>query len=535
MFAQILIVMVLATAVTIVAHRRGAQPSLLLVLVGLVASFVPGLNRLELEPHIILNVVLPPLLFSAATEFSYFSFKQRLRSILNLGVMLVAVTAGAVGLAATWIYPEMSLIVALVLGAVISPPDAVTAVAVGRSAGLPTKIMTVLKGESLINDAAALTLFTFATATVASTHLFTSNLLVFFAYGAGVGVATGLGMAVLVHWTRSKLYNATLSTVLSVLVPFTAYMLAEEIHASGVLAVVAAGLYLGHTSSHELPTARNQERQFWLTADALLETFVFAYIGLQLRFVIEDASKSDLTLPWLAALTATTLAVVILIRMVWIYSSASLLRMVQGITGKRFYDADPFGARENFIIGWTGMRGVVTLAAAAGIPLSVLDGSAFPNRDAIQAVAFLVTIGTLLVQGISLPYIIRIFGLTSRTEEARAKQQTAKLMEIARQAGIDAIGKFRRLHDSEDVGTYADLVLKRITSSRDVDAELSVDPSLRYRLVEQILLARRSAVIRARDDRAIDDEIVREVLRQFDAEQMALDGWSAFRAPESEK
>ena len=172
MVSQILIVMIAAIAVTLIAERRGIQAPLLLALVGLAASFIPRLPRLELEPDIILTVVLPPLLFSAAREFSFVSFIRRLGSILNLGVFLVAVTTGIVGAVAAAVMPGMTLAVALVLGAVVSPPDAVTAVAVGRKLKLPAQMMTVLKGESLINDAAALTFFTFATASVAGTHLF---------------------------------------------------------------------------------------------------------------------------------------------------------------------------------------------------------------------------------------------------------------------------------------------------------------------------------------------------------------------------
>src|SRR5689334_12946779 len=190
--SQILLVMIAAIAVTLIAERRGIQAPLLLALVGLAASFIPRLPRLELEPEIILTVVVPPLLFSAAREFSFVSFIRRLGSILNLGVFLVAVTTGIVGAVAAAVMPGMTLAVALVLGAVVSPPDAVTAVAVGRKLNLPSRMMTVLKGESLINDAAALTFFSFAAASVAGTHLFISNVVLYLLYAAIGGFVLGL-------------------------------------------------------------------------------------------------------------------------------------------------------------------------------------------------------------------------------------------------------------------------------------------------------------------------------------------------------
>ncbi|RYZ67591.1 MAG: Na+/H+ antiporter, partial [Proteobacteria bacterium] len=244
MVSQILIVMIAAIAVSIFAERRDIQPPLLLALVGLGASFIPTLPRLEIEPDIILTVVLPPLLYSAAREFSFDSFMRRFGSIANLGVVLILVTTTIVGAVAAAVIPGLPIAAATVLAAVVSPPDAVTATAVGRKLGLPGKMMTVLKGESLINDAAALTLFTFATATVTGTHLFIENRYLFFVYSAVVGVGVGLLIGAIVQRFRTRLKNPTLSTVLSVLVPFAAYLIAEELGASGVLAVVAAGFDL---------------------------------------------------------------------------------------------------------------------------------------------------------------------------------------------------------------------------------------------------------------------------------------------------
>ena len=303
MFAQILVVMIVAIAIAALAERRNAQPALLVAMVGLAASFIPGLHRLELAPEIILGVFLPPMLFSAASDFSLSSFAKRLGSIVNLGVFMVFATAGLVGILANMLVPGLGS-AALVLGAVLAPPDAVAAISIGRKAGLPTAVMTVLKGESLINDAAALTLFTVAVAAVTGTHSFIDSTPLYFLYAALLGTLVGMGIGHLARIARHKLTNPSLATAISVIVPFAAYLLAEELHASGVLAVVAAGFALGHHATEAGFAERMQERSFWRTIDTLLETFVFAYIGLQLRFVIGDAAAAGYAIWQLLAASA---------------------------------------------------------------------------------------------------------------------------------------------------------------------------------------------------------------------------------------
>lgn len=539
--------MIAAIAVTIIAERRNTQPPLLLALIGLLASFIPGLARLELEPEIILTVVLPPLLFSAAREFSLTSFLMRLGSIVNLGVLLVAVTAVAVGAVAANIIPGMTLAAALVLGAVVSPPDAVTAVAVGRKLRLPTPMMTVLKGESLINDAAALTLFTFAAASVTGTHLPISNLFLFLVYSACAGIAVGVALGVIVHRMRLRLDNASLSTVLGVLVPFTAYLVAEEIGASGVLAVVAAGLLLGHDSREVHYAARIQERQFWRTADSLLEAFVFAYIGLQLRFVIEDVIASGLPAAELIGMSLLVLVTVIAVRIFWVFLTGAVARWRDRAIRRRLDDPrfrrralsareeerrrmfellPPFTWKENLVIGWTGMRGVVTLAAAAGIPLVTVAGAPFPGRDVIQVVAFVVTLGTLLLQGLSLPWLIRRLDLTSTNEDRQRASQHRLAEELARQASIDAVAAFRDRQADPARRRMAEAMLGRFRAEKAQAAGPSgaaaADEPLLLELTTEILAARRAAVIKARDERRLDDEVMRDVLDDMDLEQAVM-------------
>jgi CPA1 family monovalent cation:H+ antiporter len=558
LISQLLIVMIAAIAVTIFAERRNIQAPILLALVGLIASFLPGLPRLELEPEIILTVVLPPLLFSAASEFSFESFIRRLGSIFNLGVLLVAVTTGVVGAVASAALPEMSLAAALVLGAVVSPPDAVSAVAVGRKLGLPGRMMTVLKGESLINDAVALTLFTFTTAAVAGTHLFINNLVLFLLYSAVGGVVVGVVLGVIVHRIRMRLQNASLATVLSVIVPFTAYIVAEELGASGVLAVVAAGFSLGHNASKVNYDVRIQERLFWRTLDSLLEAFVFAYIGLQMRFVLEQVHAKGYELGEIVLASVLVLVAVIVTRIGWVFATALLSRwrmrvhqqrlenprperpLRQGLSERAARRAErrgsfevpaPFPWRENLVIGWTGMRGVVTLAAAAGIPLLTVTGEAFPQRDVIQAIAFIVTIGTLVIQGLTLPWLIRTLGISAPEEETSRERQVALAEETARQATIRAVTAYRDGQTDPRARHLAEGMLARVQASAGDTREASLDgsePAL-MDLAKQIISARRDAVVAARDSRQIDDEVMREILEQMDLEEAVMANWTPGR------
>jgi monovalent cation/hydrogen antiporter len=566
--SQILIVMIAAIGVTIFAERRNIQAPLLLAAVGLAASFIPRLPRLELEPEIILTVVVPPLLFAAAREFSFVSFIRRLGSIVNLGVFLVAVTTGIVGAVAASVMPGMTLAVALVLGAVVSPPDAVTAVAIGRKLNLPSGMMTVLKGESLINDAAALTFFTFAVASVAGTHLFISNLFLYLLYASIGGFVLGLVLGAIVHRLRMRVSNASLATVLTVVVPFTAYLLAEELGASGVLAVVAAGLSLGHSARHTQFDMRIQEREFWGTVDALLEAFVFAYIGLQLRWVIAEAEEKGFDVLELFLLSLVVLVAVIVVRIGWVYLTAFLARWRARAAARQVEKLDQFLAlsaaeqaaklermerregrrgrmaqrmeqarearrqggfdlmpafswKENAVISWTGMRGVVTLAAAAGIPLVTATGEPFPGRDVIQVVAFTVTIGTLLLQGLTLPWLINRLGIGDPQDQAKRERQHELARQVSEEAAKTAVEAFRDRQTDDKARLLAERMLMRFNMTSQQVKDWGLSDGAMSALAGEMLAARRDAVVKARDERRLDDEVMREILEAMDFEQAA--------------
>ncbi|WP_323015974.1 sodium:proton antiporter, partial [Devosia sp.] len=461
MFAHILLIMIVAIAISGLAERRNAQPALVVATLGLVASFIPGVPSLELEPDIILGIVLPPMLFSAASDFSFGSFIKRLGSIINLGVLMVFATAIAVAAVAGFSVAGLTPMAALVLGAVLAPPDAVTAITIGRKAGLPSGLMTVLKGESLINDAAALTLFAVAVAATTGTHAFIDNLALYFLYTATVGVLAGLVMGQVAAYARRKLGNPSLATAVSVILPFAAYLVAEELHASGVLAVVAAGFAIGHSSAESGYAERIQERQFWRTVDTLLETFVFAYIGLQLRFIITDAQDAGYDLVRLVLTAGAIFLSTVAIRFAWVFCTALIARWRTRALLKRFeHHPPPPGRRrlgqgvmpltwkENTVLAWTGMRGVVTLAAAAGVPTTVASGADFPGREAILTIAFLVTIATLLIQGSTLPWMIGALDLSGEEDKSHAQEQHRLARSLAQQAMLEALEAYRRENPS---------------------------------------------------------------------------------------
>ncbi|MET0954488.1 MAG: sodium:proton antiporter [Cryobacterium sp.] len=522
MDVQLLLVMTGALIIAAFAHLRGLQAGIVTVTLAAAISFIPGLPRLELDPELILGVVIPPLLYSATLTFSFFAFVKNLRSILGLGVGLVIFTTVVVGFLTSWLSPELGLAGALVLAAVVSPPDSVTTVSHGREIGLPRRTISILTGESLVNDAAALTLFAVAVAAVTGDSEFIENPFLLFGWEAVIGLLLGVVIGRVVIAVRSKVGNPTIESGLNLLVPFLAYFAAEQLHASGIIAVVAAGFTVSmshfHTPSRGTPSTayrtRLQEAALWPVVDLILEAFVFAYMGLQFRFVLEDLADSSTPTWSTIGLGLIVLLTVVLCRFAWVYFSygraqlalliyakrmaASLdpmarrrerrrggpdrtiegrpqrldrsgrsqrpdsaqRRQIQqrldtavGQTGPRGGRPGPGGRQggrdgshitvltppENLLVSWTGMRGIITLAAAGGIPLTIASGAPFPGRTIIQTVAFIVAVGTLLLQGSTLPWLAKRLKIDTTAEDAEVEEgrTAARAVAAAAVAGRD--------------------------------------------------------------------------------------------------
>ena len=502
-----------ALLVTAAARRLNWSAPLVLVGVGLAVSFIPGLPEFALEPELILVLVLPPLLYSAALDSSYHNIRANLRPIGLLAVGLVLATAVGVGWVAHLVLPELSLPAALVLGAVVAPPDAVAAVAVGRRLNLPRRAMTLLTGESLINDATALTAYKVAVAAAAGAAMSWVDGTRTFVVSAGGGVLVGLAIGWGVRRLRDRLDDGVLESALGLLVPFGAYLFAEELHASGVLAVVVAGLYIGHNAPRSSYYTRLQDTAVWRSVDVMLESFVFALIGLQLDSVVREV---DVTagLVWGAA---AVLAATILVRFAWMYPAAYLPPLLSKRIRER--EGAP-GWRGVTVLSWAGMRGVVSLAAASALPLDL------PGREVIVFCAFVVTVGTLLLQGLSLPLVIRGLGFRGDEERTDALAE-AQVQHAAAQAAV------RRLDEvaGQEEGTPEHVVgrLRLMAEHRGNAAwerlgrQEAESPAAAYRRLRRTMLeAEREVFVQARDEGRIDDEVLVRVLRELDLEEAAM-------------
>ncbi|WP_329788583.1 Na+/H+ antiporter [Lentzea sp. DG1S-22] len=508
---ELLLLLLGALVVTSIARRLNWSAPLVLVAVGLVVSFLPGVPEFELDPHLILLVVLPPLLYSAALDSSYLNIRANLRPIGLLAVGLVLFTTLVVGVTAKLVFPEMPFAAALVLGAVVAPPDAVAAVAIGRKLGLQRRAMTLLVGESLINDATALTAFKVAVAAAAGAAMHPVEGVGLFLLVTAGGIAVGLVVGVVVRFLRKRLCEGVLESALGLLVPFGAYLLAEEAaHVSGVLAVVVAGLYVGHHSPRGKYSTRLQDAAVWKALDALLEAFVFALIGLQVSAIIRDV---DLDAALLLGAGAVLLAT-ILARFAWMYPATYVPRYLS----KRLRERErPPHLGQVTVIAWAGMRGVVTLAAAAAIPQDV------PGRDVILFCAFVVTVATLLLQGLTLPWVINKIGF----EGDDARQDALAEAQVQHRAAQAAVTRLDQ--ETEDVPDHVRDQLRSLAEHRGNAAwerlgrQEQESPAAAYRRLRRVMLgAERDEFVRARDAGEIDDEVLFRVLRELDLEEAAL-------------
>lgn len=529
---QLLLVVLGAIGVTAVAQRKGLQPALVVVVLAAAVSFVPGLPRFQLEPDLILGVVAPPLLYSTALDFSFATFRRSLHPILSLGVVLVLVSTAVTGAAAWWVAPELTVTGALVLGAVVAPPDAVTALAIGRELGLPRRLMGILTGESLVNDAASLTVFALGVAAITGRHTVLGNPFALFGYAASVGVLTGILLGRLVHRIRLRLHDSGLSTALNVMTPFIAYLVGEQLGASGVLAVVFAGFSVGHHDVETDYATRLQSRQVWRTLGSVLEAFVFAYMGLQCRFVFSDLAASGVPPHRFVLVAAVVLATVLLVRPAWIFFSYGYnrtgRRLLRRLTRRPAPEYAPTW-RDLVVVSWTGMRGVITLAAAAGIPFTSTGGAPFPGRELIQALAFVVTVGTILAQGLTLPLLIRTLDVSAPDEQRRWTESLRQAHQLARRAAEDAMHRaIAQPPDGADprvVRKLADRVNAALQARRELDdEEVESPPALRetVRAVRRdVLAAQRAGLLAARDSGELEDEVVRVELERLDYEEAA--------------
>ena len=573
MDTDLFLILVGSVAVAGIARWRGWPAPLLVTVVALALAYVPAVPDIEINGELLLNLVLPPLLYSAALDVSYLNFRQSLPQIRRLGVWLVLATTAAVGVVAFLIMPALTLPVALLLGAIVAPPDAVSAAAIGRRLGLPRRIMTVLSGESLINDATSLTLLrVFALIVAGSTVTLFAGIWAF-VVAVSVGVAIGLVFGFLLNLLRLRFNDPVVVGTVGLLVPFGAYAIAEHLQGSGVLAVVAMGLYVGYHAPKTSYTTRQQERPVWLSLDLLLESFVFALIGLQLPEVVSQLSQgSDSNIVQSILLAGAVLLVVLLVRPIFVFSSYAFAHWIErvklrGLARKLAnHDARRSGGRaddqhrprgrkpemplepvlskrDRVVISWAGMRGVVTLAAAAAIPDLVGGAISASSQHAILFVAFVVTVGTLLLQGLTLPLMIRGLEVSGPEERIEDEREIAAVRAKSNERGLEYLReKQAEWHSrygpgfAEKFDRMAESLTRMSTEAeRAQDAAESVEFDGDVRdvarpgaeeltdLARGWLEVRRAVVLEERDTGNLNEEVMRELIVALDAEELALD------------
>ncbi|MFE0465335.1 Na+/H+ antiporter [Kitasatospora sp. NPDC058965] len=516
---SLLFLVLLASVITMpLARRTGIPQPVLMTVLGLVMAVVPQIPDVTIEPELILPLVLPPLIFAVARRASLAYFRANLRSILLLAVALVIVTTGAVAVTFHALAPAVPVAAAMALGALVSPPDPVAAVAVAGSVGLPRRLVAVLESEGLFNDVTAIVIYSLAVEAVVDGDFSVPHALLRFVLSAVLAVVIGVALGWLTTKVAGVLDDPTQQVALNLLVPFAAYTLAEEAEGSGVLAVVVVGLYLADRAADADDVSyRLVGTAFWDIVESLITGVAFGLIGLELATVLKDAGAG-----WTSMLgdAAVVIAVVVLVRLCWLLPAARLSKRLS-----RGEDDIPISWRETVVLWWSGMRGVATVALALAVPLTTHLGEPFPGRGRLVFVAFSVVLFTLLVQGLSLPWLVKRLGIDPHLD--RREQQERMLWWRAGRAALVRLGELEeqdelpielveklreRQHDR-----LARLCPEQFEEEEAAEARRRAGRLRRFRSVEEELLAAsRREMVSARSEPGADPELVDQVLRGLD-------------------
>jgi Na+/H+ antiporter len=517
----LLFMLAVLAAVAVAAKRLNIAPSILLVIAGIGMALVPGLPRLELAPEVVLLVILPPLIYSAGVAMSWRDFRFNLRPIALLAFGCVVFTTCAVAAAAHYLL-HFDWAVGFLLGAIIAPPDVVAPLAIARRLGIPRRIVVVLEGEGLANDATALILYRFAVAAVA-TGAFSPG------EAAGTFAAILVGEIVwglIVGWLSLRLRqwarDPRVEITLSLMTPYLAFWAPAHLGGSGVLATVVCGLYVSWNGPLLISSAtRLQGIFFWDLVVYLIEGLVFLVTGLQARTLIENGHPFSLADVLEVTVLTTTIAIVA--RFVWVFPATYLPRWL--IPAVRRRDPSP-PWQGPFLISFTGIRGVVSLAAALALPYATASGAPFPHRDLILFVVFGVIIATLIVQGLMLPSVVRWLGLSRRADAERASEIEAEL--AARQAALREVDeRLKRFAAERQLPDEVVELLRTRNLSRNQILPHDMSDGLgRMRLSaavkKELIDAEREFIYRLLRDGEITDEARRRIEYELDLEEASL-------------
>jgi len=505
------------------ARKLQTPYPIVLVIAGLLLSFVPGIPNVSLNPDVIFLVVLPPLLYSAAWVTSWREFKFNLVSICMLAFGLVGFTVAGVAATSKWVFAGFDWRLGFVLGAVVATTDAIAATAIAKRIGLPRRIVDILEGESLVNDATGLLALEFGVAIVVSGQTPTVGAgLLRLAYLTIAGLGLGLLVGIVVARIHKLIDDGPIEITLTLVVPYVAYLAAEAIHCSGVLAVVACGLYLSRKSSQFFsPNVRMQAWAVWDSLTFVLNGLVFVRIGLQLPFVL--AGIHDYSFAQLVKYGALFSAIVIVLRLMWMYPGAYFSNVIR----RRLLHQDvrmPSG-RQIFAVGWTGMRGVVALAAAISLPEMLADGSPFPQRNLIVFLTFSVILVTLVLQGLTLPPLIRALGLGgSAGQQAEEKEARRAMIEAALDHLLRARAKDRPefAHVYDDIEQHYSERLATLTGESSEGDSNPAHYALHQGLKRELVRIERRTAVRLRNEGRINDEVLRRVEHELDLSEERL-------------
>ena len=497
------------------ARKLETPYPIVLVLAGLLLSFVPGTPKIRLDPDVIFFAVLPPLLYSAAWLTSWREFSYNLVSIMFLAFGLVLFTVLGVAGFAPWFFSGFDWRMGFVLGAVVAPTDAIAATSIARRVGLPKRIVDILEGESLVNDASGLLALEFGIAMLVRGETATiSTGVLRLVYLTAAGLAVGLLIGVIVNWVERRIDHGPIEIALSIMVPYVAYLAADSIRASGVLAVVACGLYLSRMSSTFFsPSVRLQAWAVWDSLTFILNGLVFVLIGLQLPNVLRGIRDHSLRELLLYGITFS--ALLIALRVFWLFPGAYMANLIRR---RILHQNEPLPpARQIFIVGWTGMRGVISLAAAIALPATLANGAPFTQRNLIVFLTFSVILVTLVLQGLTLPPLVRALGLAGaagrNTEEEEARRTILEA----------ALGYLQKVRDQDSAGPdeiYDDLqqhYQHRLATLKGDASDVHSSHHTRYvKLSRDLLRVERQTAVRLRNEGRINDELLRDLERELD-------------------
>jgi CPA1 family monovalent cation:H+ antiporter len=519
--AELVLALLIAVAALVtIARRLGIAYPIFLVIGGLLLGLVPGMPRVHIEPDILFLLVLPPLLYIAAYFTPLHSLRANLGAISSLAIGLVIATTAAVTVVAHALIPGITWPVALALGAIVAPPDEIAATAIAARLAVPRRIVTILEGESLLNDATALTIYRVAIAAAVGGSFSPTTAGATFAVAILGGSAIGLAVGWVIAQIRSRLEDTPVEITISLLTPYAAFLPAEQLGASGVIATVATGLYLGRRGSRIMGAdARLTGRAVWETITFLLNGFVFIITGLEVPLLLRALAPS-LAIR-LAGIGIAVSMVLVLVRALWIFGTAFVPPLFQGRRRA------PRLFAHSLVLSWAGMRGVVSLAVALALPMTLPDGRPFPAREPLLIVTLTVIVLTLLGQGLTLPWLIRSLRLGTdvglREEEASARQ---RLLEAATRR-IDQLYQvwpghrplLDRLRD-----TYRHRS-EHVDRQRDPSAPAEEDRELiEHREIRRTVIdAEREALLRLRAEGAIDDDLLRNLERELDLDERRMD------------